>query len=135
MKEQGSSSQSSFEPRIGLFWFIPSGSSFRFAGKSRPLVRVATIGGMKTLSDGHPEVWKALIKRDLSLGTYQYEFFPRGRVNWIEEGNQFLVLGDPVVFERELEKIVVRKFQLTGCNNRFLTDPHYRVNQLPTLLG
>lgn len=121
------------EPRLGLFWFIPSNGKYRFASKSLPLSEVEAVSGIKTLEDGHPSVWKEVVRLDRSLRHYEYEFFPRGRVNWIEDDNRFLIVADSLILRKKLEKVIIDRFRLNGCSIRLLTDPHYRVNRLPTI--
>jgi hypothetical protein len=71
------------EPRLGLFWFIANDrKASRFASFSRPFKAVAEIGGFKTIEEGHVNIWPALQRDDPGLEGYEYDYFPRGRVNW-----------------------------------------------------
>ena len=84
------------EPRIGLFWFIATDRrTSRFAALSRPFSEVREIGGFKTLDEGHVDVWKTLQRRHRALFDYEYEYFPRGRVNWRREDDRWLLVLDP----------------------------------------
>ena len=74
------------KPRLGLFWFIAKDRNHsRFASISRPFSRVAEVAGFKTLDEGHVDVWPTLQRLDQSLADYDYDYFPRGRVNWRRE--------------------------------------------------
>jgi hypothetical protein len=73
---------SSNEPRVGLFWFIAKDRRpSRFASISRPFSHVAEVAGFKTLDEGHVDVWPMVQRFDETLADYDYDYFPRGRVN------------------------------------------------------
>ncbi len=73
----------SAEPRLGLFWFIGKDRNpSRFASLSRPFSQVSEVAGFKTLDEGHVDIWSTVQRLDQTLIAYDYDYFPRGRVNW-----------------------------------------------------
>lgn len=131
MKKQRSSSP---QPRLGVFWFIPWKDRHRFAAKSLPHDQVANIGGIKTFPESHEEVWSEIARIDGHLGSFEYEYFPRGRVNWIEERDQFLLLADRQILRLDLHLVVIERFRLDAVDFQVMSDSHYQTNSLPSLL-
>ena len=84
------------EPRLGLFWFIAKDRSpSRFASLSRPFSGVSEVAGFKTLDEGHVDIWPTVQRLDQILMDYDYDYFPRGRVNWRKEDDRWLLVLDP----------------------------------------
>ncbi len=122
-------------PKLGIFWFLPTRTGHRFVGLAHDVARVDLIGGFKTIEEGHADTWAKVVAADRSLSRYGYEHFPRGRVNWCEEGNTFLLLADAAIFGRNLHKVVIDRWNLGKETVRLLTDSHYRTNKLPSLIS
>lgn len=115
------------EPRIGLFWGIPRGTpNLHLVGLSRPISAVPALGGFKTLDEGHVEVWPRLTKRLPDLRGLPYEHFPRGRVNWRNEDDMFLLLLDRKLMTGDFVSTVVSRWHLPKERLLILSDPHYR---------
>lgn len=64
-----------------------------------------------------------------------YEFFPRGRVNWIAEGDVFLLLADRYVFETGEDMAIIRDWGLQHSRVERRLDPHYVSPQFTRSLG
>jgi hypothetical protein len=76
--------------RIGLFWFIAKDRNpARFAGVSRKWSSVPTVAGKKVLDQDHANVWPIVQKLDHHLQRYPYDYFPRGRLIWLEDGDRW----------------------------------------------
>ena len=83
---------------MGLFWFIAKDRNpSRFAALSRPFSQVSEVGGFKTLDEGHVDVWPTVQRLDQTLMDYDYDYFPRGRVNWREEDDRWFLVLDPML--------------------------------------
>lgn len=81
--------------RIGLFWFIAKDRNpARFAGVSRPWSSVPTVAGKKALDQEHADVWSIVQKLDHKLQRYPGDYFPRGRLIWLEDGDRWQLLVD-----------------------------------------
>ncbi|TBF89207.1 hypothetical protein [Rhizobium leguminosarum] len=118
--------------RLGIFWFVKTGGNHRLVSLAHVVDKVALIGGFKTVEEGHVDTWPKVIAADRNLARYGYEYFPRGRVNWREEDNAFLLLADAHIFDLNLHAVIIARWHL-GHNVRLLKDPHYKTNRLPTV--
>jgi hypothetical protein len=124
-----------FSPRIGLFWFVPSPRGAMLLGVSHPFERVDTLGGFKTAKEAHVDVWENLKRGHPSIRDYAYEHFPRGRVNWSQDDDTFLLLADKQVFERGLERGLITRWHLPADKVKTMLDPHYRTQSLPSSMA
>jgi hypothetical protein len=117
-------------PRIGIFWFVAETlESSRFLSFSRPWTEVREIAGFKTLDEGHVDVWPLFQRQYPFLRVYEYEAFPRGRVNWSADGDQWLLLLDPKLEGRSFISHIVKEWNLPIDRLTIMTDPHYRSSQ------
>ena len=115
------------EPRVGLFWFIAKDrNTSRFASISRPFSRVAEVAGFKTLDEGHVDVWPTIQRLDGTLADYDYDYFPRGRVNWRKEDDRWLLVLDPKLNRATFIAYIVLAWKIPGNRLLVLTDAHYR---------
>jgi hypothetical protein len=115
------------EPRLGLFWFIAKDRNpSRFASISRPFSRVAEVAGFKTLDEGHVDVWPTLQRLDRSLADYDYDYFPRGRVNWRKADDRWLLVLDPKLNRGSFIAYIVLAWKIPRTRLIVLTDAHYR---------
>jgi hypothetical protein len=115
------------EPRLGLFWFIAKNRNpSRFASLSQPFREVSEIGGFKTLDEGHVDVWPTLQRVDQTLLPYEYEYFPRGRVNWRKEDDRWLIVLDPKLNRSPFITYIVIAWKIPPNRLLVLSDSHYR---------
>jgi hypothetical protein len=115
------------EPRLGLFWFIGRGRNpSRFASLSRPFSTVSEVGGFKTLDEGHVDVWPTVQRLDQTLLPYEYEYFPRGRVNWRKEDDRWLLVLDSKLNRSTFIDYVVLVWRIPRTRLLALPDAHYR---------
>ena len=115
------------EPRVGLFWFIAKDRNLsRFASISRPFSRVAEVAGFKTLDEGHVDVWPTVQRLDGTLADYDYDYFPRGRVNWRKEDDRWLLVLDPKLNRGTFIEYIVLAWKIPRKRLLVLTDAHYR---------
>ena len=117
-------------PAIGLFWFVRAATNgCKMAYFKRPFDDVPTIGGFKTLDEGHVDLWPKLQSRERWLQLYEYEEFPRGRVNWRAEDDRYLLLLDSTIASQAFVAHIVERFCLPEEKLIIFTDPHYRSNE------
>ena len=117
----------STEPRLGLFWFIAKDRSpSRFASLSRPFSSVSEVAGFKTLDEGHVDVWPTVQRLDHTLVDYEYDYFPRGRVNWRREDDRWLLVLNPKLNHSPFIAYVVVAWKIPRKRLLVLTDAHYR---------
>jgi hypothetical protein len=114
------------EPRIGLFWFIAQDRRpSRFASISRPFSKVPEVAGFKTLDEGHVDVWLTLQRVDRTLADYEYDYFPRGRVNWRKEDDKWLLVLDRKLNRSPFIDHIVLAWKIPETRLLVLTDAHY----------
>ena len=115
-------------PSLGLFWFVaasPNGCSF--ANLARSFVQVPEIAGFKTLDEGHVDIWPLIQRREAALRPFEYDDFPRGRVNWRASDDRWLLLLDPALRAGPFVSYVAESWQLPAGNRLLVsTDLHYR---------
>lgn len=63
-------------------------------GVSRPFGALLTINGRKCLTQDHALSWSMLQQMDPKLLAYDHAYFPRGHVEWREDGARFIYLLD-----------------------------------------
>ena len=56
---------------------------------------MSEVAGFKTLDEGHVDVWPTVQRLDQTVVHYEYDYFPRGRVNWRKEDDKWLLVLDP----------------------------------------
>ena len=89
--------------------------------------QVVAVGGFRTTDEGHVDAWPRL---GWHLD-FDYGAFARGRVNWREEGDQFLLLLDPILLRRGWVPRLLEHFALHPDRTIVMTDPHYRSRRHP----
>ena len=115
------------EPRVGLFWFIAQDREpSRFASCSRPFSQVSEVAGFKTINEGHVDVWQTLQRLDQSLADCDYDYFPRGRVNWRKKDDRWLLVLDPKLKRAPFITHIVTTWKIPRNRLLVLTDAHYR---------
>lgn len=125
--------EASNAPRLGIFWFagpLASGPAARVDEPkllvvSKPMEEIPLIGGFRTMDLGHVDAWPTLQRQHPFLRGKPYEFFPRGRVNYLAEDDAYLVLLDPELLRPQFLKLLDEHFSLP-TSRRIMTDPHYR---------
>jgi hypothetical protein len=111
---------------VGLFWGLAAKTDWKFIGVSSPLSQVEAIGGFRTHPRGHADVWPYVVRRHPELLGLPYEALPRGRVNWVEEGDRFLLLLDARLRTDAFIAKIMRRWHLPLERTLPMTDPHYR---------
>jgi hypothetical protein len=115
------------EPRLGLFWFIAKDRSpSRFTSISRPFSGVAEVAGFRTLDEGRVDVWPTVQRLDQTLLDYDYDYFPRGRVNWRKEDDRWILVLDPKLNRSPFITHIVLAWKIPRDRLLVLTDAHYR---------
>ena len=116
------------EPRVGLFWGLAGDDGWQFVGASSALSQVAAVGGFRTHPRGHVDVWPHVVRLHPELRGLGYEVMPRGRVNWVEAGDRFLLLLDARLRNTIFVAKVMRRWRLPPDRTKVMTDPHYRTS-------
>lgn len=119
-------------PQIGVFWALPiSRHGWDVVAVSQPFDEVPLIGGFRTMEAGHIDLWPR-IRRDTRPGVMgEYEDHPRGRVNWREEDERFLLLLDPALRRPGWIARVMARFALPSAGTLVMTDSHYHSTRKP----
>jgi len=120
------SAVSSDEPRLGLFWFIAQDCKpSRFVSCSRPFSQVSEVAGFKTIDEGHVDIWPLIQRLDPTLLGYDYDYFPRGRVNWRKEDNRWLLILDRKLMGASFVTDIVNAWKIPTHRLLVLHDAHY----------
>jgi hypothetical protein len=115
------------EPRLGLFWFIAQDRKpSRFTSCSRPLSQVSEVAGFKTLDEGHVDIWPTIQRLDPTLLNYDYDYFPRGRMNWRKEDDRWLLVLDRKLSRAPFVTHIVNAWKIPPDRLLILHDAHYR---------
>jgi hypothetical protein len=72
------------------------------------------------------DVWPTLQHLDQSLGHYDYDYFPRGRVNWRKEDDRWLLILDAKLNRASFIAYIVLAWKIPRNRLIVLTDAHYR---------
>ena len=121
-------------PRLGVFWALPiAGEGWDVVTVSRPFGEVPQIGGFRTLEAGHVDLWPRIRRQTSPEVIGEYEDYPRGRVNWREEDQRFLLLLDPTLRRPSWVARVMALFALPVGSTLIMTDPHYRAKRKPPI--
>jgi len=67
-----------------------------------------------------------LQRLDQTLADYDYDYFPRGRVNWRKEDDRWLLVLDPKLNRGTFIAYIVLAWKLPRNRLLVLTDAHYR---------
>ncbi len=118
--------------RLGLFWALPSPVGvWEIVTVSRPFAEVPEIGGFRTMEAGHVNIWPRIRREAGPQVVGEYDDYPRGRVNWREEDQRFLLLLDPVLNRPGWITRLLARFALPAAATLIMTDPHYRSTRKP----
>ena len=119
-------------PRLGLFWALPiSEETWDIVAVSCRFAEVPQIGGFRTLELGHVDLWPRIRRETGREFIGEYEDYPRGRVNWREEDQRFLLLLDPTLCRPSWVARVMARFALPLASTLVMTDAHYRSTHKP----
>ena len=115
------------EPRLGIFWGIWIGDGkAAIVPISVPEKEVPVIGGFRTLDSGHVDVWPEIQRTVPMLRGKEYDEVPRGRVNWREEDDRYLLIADRKLLGDDFLKEIMALFKLPDAKTLVMSDPHYR---------
>jgi hypothetical protein len=81
------------------------------------------------VDEGHVDIWPSLQRQYSFLGRYEYEAFPRGRVNWRAEDDAWLLLLDPKLKSKPFTSLIIARWGLPQAQLTILTDSHYRSSE------
>lgn len=117
----------SYQPRLGLFWFIAKDrNSSRFAALSRPLDEVPEIGDIQRLEENHAEAWLEVQRLDDNLKQYEFDYFPRGRVDFFRPGRRWLLSLDPKLQQGAFVAHIVMQWDISPGHLTVKVDRDYR---------
>lgn len=88
---------SRYEPtrRVGVFWFCGEGRKrSTFVGVSRAWAGTAVIAGARRLDISHEDGWAHARRLSPALASFEFDHFPRGRLEWQEHTDQWRLYVD-----------------------------------------
>ncbi len=114
-------------PQLGIFWLVPQLRGLQIlVGFAHAFDDVPTIGGFKTLDDGHIDLWPILTREYRHLANQEYDDHPRGRVNWRESDGCFLLFADRRILNAGYHRVLIEAWSLPAPRTRVSPDEHYR---------
>ena len=128
---QENSHQETQQPLLGVFWAVPQNlktyKNFKLITYGKPATDIPDIGGFKTLDDGHDLIWQQEItSKRVELKPFGYEFFPRGRINFIAGSGHYLILIDRFFASAKWLKQIKQEFNLQQPTCKVMLDAHYQ---------
>lgn len=117
------------QPRIGIFWWLPTTNEI--VEFTQVLQQIQIVGGFRTSDYDHVTAWRIYISSRKELSSYDYEYHPRGRVNW-SQADGFILLADKVILTKGKHKEIISKWGLPS-ETIVLTDLHYRHHPLTSI--
>ncbi len=121
------------DPHLGIFWLagplvpgeMPRVDKPQLLAVTTPASEVPLIGGFRTTDLGHIDLWPSFQRQNAFLRGLPYEFFPRGRVNYLADSDTYLVLLDPEIVRSGFLGLIDVRFGLP-TSRRVMTDAHYK---------
>lgn len=122
---------------VGIFWIIPDNEGIPYLLFDKTLYSEAeSYGDCLTHSKGHYEYWSelsglgadVLSKKSvpLTLLSYEYEDFPRGRIVYRVTDKCFVIYADHKLFKRRFIDKIIKEFCLSDKNKILcMSDIHY----------
>lgn len=114
------------EPRVGFFWMLPSENIVpNIVGFGIPASEAYPQSGFRTDERSHYDTWEILSKCP-PYSEYDYEYWPRGRVNFIEDTGLFLILGDKKLNNKSYKNSILKEFNIPEESVTYdFSDIHY----------
>lgn len=93
---RNSSSTSGFSPKVGVFWFVaPNGSASRLISVLSPFdINAVGLDFAKAPHD-HEASWPEVRDSSPELAGYDFDYFPRGRLDYFAPGRRWIFSVDP----------------------------------------
>lgn len=116
---------SQISPALGFFWVLPTDEherEFALVSFSEAMEDIPDIGGFRTAERGHVDLWSAVCTILPHLDGYEYDNFPRGRVNWRRNDDRFLLLMDSKLFKPAVESSVLARYALPPEKTLIMPD-------------
>ena len=112
------------EPRIGIFWVVDDRQLITDLTRiSQSHHRITAFSHLR----GHSEVWAELQARNLVPPDRQCTEYPRGRVVYFPELDQFLVYADTCILgDVSLTRRIVEMMRLPRSRTAFCSETDYR---------
>lgn len=113
--------------KLAVFWGLRARDRTRRpAGLFVPAGEAPFIGGFRTIEAGHVDLWPKLVARCPKLRGREYDEVPRGRVNWRQEDDRYLVLLDRTLMTESFTAMLRARLCLPQRQVILMGDPHYR---------
>lgn len=108
--------------RVATFFYIND----TIEDDSTEAVVADDYGEYKTQTTAHIDLYDELVKYNRNLADYDYDYFPRGRVVYNKEKDEFVVYIDKCLDKSDIKNEIISAFKLPRSNTRFDFDEHYQ---------
>lgn len=118
-----------YEPigRLGIFWFWGDGRKrSNFVGISRPWAGTAVIAGARKLDIGHQDGWAHAQRLSPALASFEFDYFPRGRLEWQQPTDQWRLYVDQKLLRGAFVTTVLLNWKPPKAQLVVLNDSQYR---------
>jgi hypothetical protein len=113
--------------RLGIFWFWGEGRKLsRFTGISRLWTHIVTANDKRCLEGTHEQGWTHVQMLSRRLGAFQFDHFPRGRLEWHSATDQWRLYVDQKLLRGAHITEVVMNWHPPKAQLVVRADPHYR---------
>jgi hypothetical protein len=107
--------------KVGIFWFFEG----EILAATWPLQAGEEYDDFINGKTDHVHFWHTLQKQHSELRVREYQEVPRGRVLFNKSEGMFLIYMDKVLFKSQTKKAIIKEFELTIAESKFLSDIHY----------
>jgi hypothetical protein len=114
-------------PKVGIFFFVDSAILF-----DRVPVERGDPYGNAVQYGAHYEFWNSLRPKTSTETKFKaraYDAFPRGRVVYFPEKDEYFIYYDECLRINVDLKVVAEKFQLEESHVEFANDEHYKCSK------
>jgi hypothetical protein len=115
-----------FVPRIGVFWFVATDTSLsRLVSLTWPFNIDAEGADLRTVPYDHMRAWPEVQRLDQSLVGFEYDHFPRGRLEFFPPGRRWLLGIDAKLDRSSFTINLIVYWRLPPGHLTITVDPAY----------
>lgn len=86
-------------------------------------------GEYKTQTTAHIDLYDELVRYNRDLANYDYDYFPRGRIVYNTDEDEFIVYIDECLNKPDIKSEIISYFKLPRSNTKFDFDEHYKCHE------
>jgi hypothetical protein len=115
-----------YDPRIGVFWFVSTDhTSSRLLSLTWPFNLDDENSGLRAAPYDHKTAWPEVQRLDRMLRNYDFDYFPRGRLEFYPPMRRWLLSVDPKLNRSSFVTYIVAKWSLPIGHLTVKVEPAY----------